>query len=64
LVKNPRSTLGKAAAKAAARIRLPGVYECLDAKNNVLSPEMPLGDLPEDVTDITLAPELTPARVA
>ena len=63
VVKNPQATLGTVAAKAAARIGLAGTYECLDAKNEVLSPEIPLADLPEDVTDITLASELTPARV-
>ena len=61
VVKNPQATLGTVAATAAARIGLAGTYECLTATNEVLSPETPLGDLPDEVTDITLASELTPA---
>jgi hypothetical protein len=58
-VKDPDATLGEVAAVAAARLKIAGAFECLNAKEETLSPEMRLADFPED--DITLASNLTPA---
>ena len=59
-VKNPDGQLGNTAARAAARLGVAGTFECLDPKNQPISPETRLADLPED-EEITLSSELTPA---
>ena len=61
VVKNPHATLGRAATKAARYFEIAGTFECLNSENEVLSPETRLEDLPKDLTEITLASELTPA---
>lgn len=58
-VKNPDATLGQVSAKVAAKLGIAGVFECLDQKDNTLSPDTRLADLP--VEEITLSSDLTPA---
>jgi hypothetical protein len=60
VVKNPKATLGAIASKVAAKMGLAGTFEMLTESNDVLSPETPLADLPQDQA-ITLAAEFTPA---
>lgn len=61
VVRNADAKLSDIAPHAAAKLGLVGGFECLDpAKDNeVLSPEMKLADLPEEVA---LVSEHTPAR--
>jgi hypothetical protein len=59
LVKNPDATLGQVSAKVAAKMGIAGVFECLDPKDNTLSPYTRLADLPDE--EITLSTDLTPA---
>lgn len=58
-VKNPDATLGKVAAKVAAKLGIAGAFECLNAKQDTISPQTRLADLPDE--EITLASDLTPA---
>ena len=58
-VNNPKASLGSVAAKAASKLNVAGAFEILDSKQDRLSPETHLEDLPE--SDITLSPNLTPA---
>lgn len=60
VVRNPEAKLSDIAPRAAAKLGLVGGFECLDPgkDNEVLSPEMKLADLPEEVA---LVSEHTPA---
>ena len=59
-VKNPDATLGKVAAKVAAKLGIAGAFECVNAKQETISPQTRLVDLPDE--EITLASDLTPAQ--
>ena len=59
VVRNPDAKLGAVAAKIATKLGLAGVFECINTREEVISPDTRLADLPD--TEITLASELTPA---
>ena len=60
-VRDANATVGTVAVHAARHLNVAGVFEVIGPGGDVIKPDTPLSELPDDVDTYGLSPALTPA---